>query len=78
VNSSEECIAQSAVVVLATPWLEFQEIPTAHWARPGRPRAVIDCWRVLKHLDGVDGIDYVRLGFGGNAMRPMETSSSAR
>jgi UDPglucose 6-dehydrogenase len=78
VNSSEECIAPSDVVVLATPWQEFREIPSAHWARPGRPRVVIDCWRSLNHLEGVQGIDYVRLGFGGEAMRPMETSSSAR
>ena len=77
-NSSLECIAQADVVVLATPWQQFREIPAAHWARPGRPRVVMDCWRVLNHLDGVDGVDYVRLGFGGKAMRPMETSSSAR
>jgi UDPglucose 6-dehydrogenase len=78
VNSSEECIAPSDVVVLATPWQEFREIPSAQWARPSRPRVVIDCWRSLNHLEGVEGIDYVRLGFGGEAMRPMETSSSAR
>jgi predicted dinucleotide-binding enzyme len=77
-NSSLECIAQADVVVLATPWQQFRGIPAAHWARPGRPRVVMDCWRVLNHLDGVDGVDYVRLGFGGKAMRPMETSSSAR
>jgi UDPglucose 6-dehydrogenase len=77
-SSSQECIEQSDVVVLATPWQEFREIPAARWARPTRPRAVIDCWRALNHLDGVDGIEYVRLGFGGEARRPMETSSSAR
>jgi UDPglucose 6-dehydrogenase len=78
VNSSQECIAQSDVVVLATPWQEFREIPAAHWARPSRPRVVIDCWRSLNYLEGVEGIDYVRLGFGGEARRPMETTSSAR
>jgi UDPglucose 6-dehydrogenase len=77
-DSARECIAQSDVVVLATPWQEFREIPVEHWVHRSRPRAVIDCWRSLSHLDGVDGIDYVRLGFGGEAMRPAETSSSAR
>jgi UDPglucose 6-dehydrogenase len=77
-NSSRECIAQSDVVVVATPWQEFRDIPAAHWARAARPRVVMDCWRALNHLDGVEGIDYVRLGFGGEARRPMETSSSAR
>jgi UDP-glucose 6-dehydrogenase len=78
VDSARECIAQSGVVVLATPWQVFREIPAAQWARPGRARVVVDCWRVLNHLDGVEGIDYVRLGFGGEAKRAMETSSSAR
>jgi UDPglucose 6-dehydrogenase len=77
-DSAQECIAQSDVVVLATPWQEFREIPAAQWVRHSRARAVIDCWRALNHLDGVDGVDYVRLGFGGEAQRPVETSSSAR
>jgi UDPglucose 6-dehydrogenase len=77
-GSAQECIAQSDVVVLATPWQEFQEIPAAQWVRHSRTRAVIDCWRALNHLDGVDGVEYVRLGFGGEAQRSVETSSSAR
>jgi len=77
-GSAQECIAQSDVVVLATPWQEFREIPAAQWVRHSRARAVIDCWRALNHLEGVDGVDYVRLGFGGEAQRPVETSSSAR
>jgi UDPglucose 6-dehydrogenase len=78
VDSARECIAQSGVVVLATPWPEFREIPAAQWARHSRARVVIDCWRVLNHLEGTEGIDYVRLGFGGETRRPVETSSSAR
>jgi UDPglucose 6-dehydrogenase len=77
-TSSRECIVQSEVVVLATPWQEFREVPVALWARPDRPRAVIDCWRVLNHLDGVDGVRYVRLGYGGEAVRPVGLSSVAR
>ncbi|HVS88677.1 MAG TPA: nucleotide sugar dehydrogenase [Candidatus Acidoferrum sp.] len=78
VDSAQECISQSDVVVLATPWQEFREIPAGQWVRYSRARVVIDCWRALNHLDGVDGVDYVRLGFGGEAQRPVETSSSAR
>jgi UDPglucose 6-dehydrogenase len=77
-GSAQQCIAQSDVVVLATPWREFREIPAAQWVRYSRARVVIDCWRALNHLDGVDGVDYVRLGFGGEAQRPVQTSSSAR
>src|SRR6267154_1147207 len=78
-SSAQECIAESGVVVLATPWQEFRELQPALWARPGHsvPRVVIDCWRALSHLDGVDGVHYVKLGFGGSAAKPVSVSSSA-
>jgi UDPglucose 6-dehydrogenase len=71
-SSAQECIAESRVVVLATPWQEFRDLRPALWARPGysEPRVVIDCWRALSHLDGVDGLHYVKLGFGGAAQSP--------
>jgi UDPglucose 6-dehydrogenase len=62
--SAEECIAQSGVVVLATPWPEFLAIPTERWARKGSPRVVIDCWRALKRLELAEGIRYLGLGIG--------------
>jgi UDPglucose 6-dehydrogenase len=76
-RSAQDCIDQSSVVVLATPWPEFREIPVKNWTRNGRPLAVIDCWRELGHLDGVGGIHYVRLGFGGEAERLVGVSSGA-
>jgi len=81
-QSAQECIEESGVVVLATPWQEFREVPIEHWAHNGRPRAVprviIDCWRALDHLRSVDGVRYVRLGYGGTAERHVEATSSAR
>jgi UDPglucose 6-dehydrogenase len=62
--SAEECISQSGVVVLATPWPEFLAIPTPRWGRTGSPRVVIDCWRALKHLESANGIHYLGLGIG--------------
>jgi len=78
-SSAQECIAESRVVVLATPWQEFRDLRPALWARPGysEPRVVIDCWRALGHLDGVDGLHYVKLGFGGAAQKPLSVSSTA-
>jgi UDPglucose 6-dehydrogenase len=80
-QSAVECIAVSGVVVLATPWNEFREVPAEHWTHncqpDGVPRVVIDCWRTLGHLNGVDGVRYVRLGFGGVAERHIEARSSA-
>ena len=74
-SSAQDCIAQSGVVVLATPWKEFSELPTEQWVREGSPRVVIDCWRALTHLDGANGIRYVRLGFGGKAGKPLQATS---
>src|SRR6266851_3368639 len=34
-SSAQECIAESRVVVLATPWQEFRDLRPALWARPG-------------------------------------------
>ena len=78
-SSAQECIAESRVVVLATPWEEFRDLRPALWARAGytEPRVVIDCWRALTHLEGVEGIQYVKLGFGGAAAKPIMLSSSA-
>jgi UDPglucose 6-dehydrogenase len=78
-SSAQECIADSMIVVLATPWQEFRDLRAALWARPGHsgPRVVIDCWRALSHLDGAEGVHYVKLGFGGAAAKPVSLSSSA-
>jgi UDPglucose 6-dehydrogenase len=62
--SARECIAQSGVIVLTTPWPEFLAIPAESWARTGSPRVVIDCWRALGHLESAKGICYFGLGTG--------------
>jgi UDPglucose 6-dehydrogenase len=62
VDSAQECIAAADVVVVATPWEAFLSLPVQAWARHSPPRVVIDCWRALKRLSGVGGIQYVPLG----------------
>src|SRR5271154_7082174 len=59
-----ECIARSEVVVLATPWREFLEVPAADWISGAQGRVVVDCWRGLKHIENVAGIRYLSLGIG--------------
>jgi UDPglucose 6-dehydrogenase len=73
-TSAPECIAESGVIVLATPWREFHDLPVSDWVGPSR-RVVIDCWRALSHLDGKDSIRYVKLGFGAPAEMPATVSS---
>lgn len=76
--SANGCIAESSVVVLATPWNEFRGLPASVWVRSAEaaPRVVIDCWRVLNHLEGIDGVRYVRLGFGGEAIRRSQAAQA--
>lgn len=68
-KSAEECIAESGVVVVATPWQEFGKVPAERWTRTSSPRVVIDCWRALGHLAEAGGVRYVLLGFGGASMQ---------
>jgi UDPglucose 6-dehydrogenase len=74
-QSAQECIGEAGVAVLATPWQEFRDVPAEKWARAGEMRTVIDCWRVLGHLEGVTGVRYVRLGFGGAMARVAEMAA---
>jgi UDPglucose 6-dehydrogenase len=77
-GSARECIAESDVIVLATPWQEFREIAAADWVSRGKTRTLVDCWGVLNHLEDVTGLRYVRLGFGGDSARAAEVTSAVR
>jgi UDPglucose 6-dehydrogenase len=68
--SARECIDRADVVVLATPWSEFAQIPATQWGRAAAPRTVIDCWRALKHLDGAAGVRYISSGIGAADAQP--------
>lgn len=67
-NSAVECIANSDVVALTTPWSQFNEIPAEAWSRPGEPRVVIDCWRSLSFLRSVAGVLWLPQGTGEAAL----------
>jgi len=66
-DTAAECIARSDVVLVATPWPEYAEIPPDVWTRSSEPRVVVDCWRHLPALADVPGLRYVPLGKGPGA-----------
>ena len=67
--TSKECIALASVVVIATPWPEFAQIPAIEWARHSPPRTVVDCFRrALPQLTAVEGVKYVSIGIGGSTL----------
>jgi UDPglucose 6-dehydrogenase len=68
-RSAAEVLERADVSVIATPWAEFAELPTAAGGRDGEQPVVIDCWGVV--ADGGRGrIDVIRLG------RPLERTSA--
>ncbi len=62
--SARECIERSAVVVLATPWKEFLELPEAQWSDNGRALTLVDCWRAISRAARAKGVRYLSLGTG--------------
>jgi UDPglucose 6-dehydrogenase len=67
--SVTELLERSDVVVIATPWREFAELPIEALGRDGERTIVIDCWRLLSDDTYGEAIDIVRLG------RALEESS---
>ena len=63
-SSLEACIQQADVVVLATPWTQFQAIQPELLARNPYRRVLIDCWRLLDPETFGDMVKYVALGSG--------------
>ena len=60
--SAEECIRLSQLIVVATPWKEFLDIPAEKWGGAGAEKTIVDCWRVLKLNDKTAGVRYIGLG----------------
>lgn len=74
--SAQECVEKSDVVVIATPWPQFQQIPRESWTRRKSPRTVVDCWRAFTRLGNAEGVRYVMLGFGQELERAAESVST--
>jgi predicted dinucleotide-binding enzyme len=66
-------VLDADVLVLATPWPEFAELPR-QLQRDDRSRVVIDCWRMLDGVTLVEHAAYVPLGTG----RSLEESVASR
>lgn len=60
--SAEACVQGGDVVVLATPWPQFAGLGPDAFARAGRPRVVIDCWRLLDPARLGGTVEYIATG----------------
>ena len=61
-TSIAELLKRSDVVVIATPWPEFADLPLDALRHNGRRTVVIDCWRQLSDEAYAGTIEIVRLG----------------
>jgi UDPglucose 6-dehydrogenase len=71
VESASALLERSDVVVIATPWREFADLPLDSLSREGDPLVVIDCWRLLSEGDHGDAVEIVRLGRGLEETSPV-------
>jgi UDPglucose 6-dehydrogenase len=62
--SVEECIRQSDLTVITTPWEEFKEIPPAYLSHHSSRPIILDCWRILERQRFKDVAKYMTLGVG--------------
>jgi UDPglucose 6-dehydrogenase len=62
-KSVESCIHQSDLVVITTPWKEFETLEPRDFA-PAGSRVLIDCWRILEGSLVSGTTDYIPLGVG--------------
>jgi UDPglucose 6-dehydrogenase len=63
-ESGADCVAASDILVVATPWDEFRHLVMPGAGRDDTDLVVIDCWRIMQHLQAVKGVDYIALGEG--------------
>jgi len=63
-DSLETCVKEADVLVITTPWEAFRHLEPALLRRPGLPRVVIDCWRILDLEIVGSVVNYIALGVG--------------
>jgi UDPglucose 6-dehydrogenase len=73
-SSAAELVEHSDVVVIATPWPEFAELPVDALERKTRRTVVIDCWRLLPEGSYDGAVEIVRLGRPLDEPRPASAA----
>lgn len=66
-GSLADCAAQADVLVITTPWPEFQNLSPEDLRRDGAMPVILDCWRILPR-DRFEGVvQYLTLGCGASS-----------
>ena len=78
VDEAEACAAEADLLIIATPWPSFQQLPHAVLQRKGGRLTVIDCWHLLPQAQFSGVVELVYLGHGGNAPMLAEDCAAMR
>jgi len=62
-DSAKSCIKRASLLVLTTPWKEFECLDAGLFA-PSGSRKLVDCWRMLEGTAAAGATDYIPLGIG--------------
>jgi len=61
-DSVEECLRDSELCILATPWDEFKSLKPEDFTRNMKRPTILDCWRILRRPEFSDKLDYFAVG----------------
>jgi UDPglucose 6-dehydrogenase len=64
VAAADACAGRCDVLIIATPWPQYKDLPLAALRRAERPLIVIDCWRMLPPATFGEVVQLVYLGHG--------------
>jgi UDPglucose 6-dehydrogenase len=63
--TATDCVRQSDVIVITTPWPEFKNLRPEDFERDNGHPVVLDCWRILPREKFEGLVDHLLLGRGG-------------
>ena len=63
-SSVEDCVQQSDLIVITTPWEEFKDIRPAYLSHHSSRPIILDCWRILERQKYEQVAEYMTLGVG--------------
>src|SRR5579871_1192462 len=70
--SAADCVRQSDVIVITTPWPEFKNLRPEDFVRDNGHPVVLDCWRILPREKFEGLVDHLLLGRGGLHAAPAK------
>lgn len=62
VNSIDECLEDTTICIMTTPWPEFRKLKPEDFIRNMKRPALIDCWRIYDRAEFTAKLNYQAVG----------------